>query len=132
MPDKATLKQRIIFIDDGSPEETVHYQESLCTSPDYHHMFICLNTTDRGYTRAVVLGVNHGASLHPVSDAIVLLNSDTIVTSDWLLMLYGTLVNSKNDKVKMVGPLSMQRVINLFPYFEKRTGALTPSPWHKH
>ena len=105
-PDSNMLKQRIIFVDDGSPSETLVYEEHMCNK--YPAMIFCIATKSslRGYTRAVVLGTQYGAEHDEVSKAIVLLNSDTIVTEDWLLNLYKGLMYNQNEKVKIVGPLS--------------------------
>ena len=105
-PDSNILKQRIIFVDDGSPSETLVYEERMCNK--YPTMIFCIatNSSLRGYTRAVVLGTKYGAEQDEVSKAIVLLNSDTVVTEDWLLNLYKGLIYNKNEKVKIVGPLS--------------------------
>jgi GT2 family glycosyltransferase len=99
-PDRAVLKQRVIFVDDGSPSETLNYEKLLC---DNNPEFVCLETSVRGYTHAVVQGIEYGAG---VSEAIVLLNSDTVVTRRWLDRLYSSLMQNVNKQVMIVGPLS--------------------------
>ena len=106
-PDTGTLRQRIILINDGSKaNSTIEYQKSLCKSNP--SMFFCLFTdiSMRGHTKAVVKGINFGATLKPPSTAIVHLDVDTIVTENWLLHLYQGLMNSSDEKVSIVGPLS--------------------------
>jgi GT2 family glycosyltransferase/glycosyltransferase involved in cell wall biosynthesis len=100
-PNTEKLKQRVIFVDDGSPEETIQYTNSLCgKQPDD---FVCLATAkDKpGYTFAVNIGIEHGETF---SDAVVLLNSDTIVTGGWLEDLYAGLYS--DPKIMIVSPLS--------------------------
>ena len=101
-PDDAILRQRVIFVDDGSPIETQNYIAGLCNASSID--FICLATTQEqpGYTFAVNMGVSFGRNY---SEAIVLLNSDTIVTDGWLIKLYRELFE-RDPKVRIVGPLS--------------------------
>jgi GT2 family glycosyltransferase/glycosyltransferase involved in cell wall biosynthesis len=105
-PNSAILTQRILFVDDGSPPDTIVYENAMCEQ--YPDTIFCLSTnlSLRGYTLAVVLGTNYGARQKQVSKAIVLLNSDTIVTENWLINLFLALMNNPNDKVKIVGPVS--------------------------
>jgi GT2 family glycosyltransferase len=99
------LQQRIVFVDDGSPMETLQYVRELCqTIPT---TFFCTKThgIEVGYTWAVEKGINHivNEGLRE-SFAVVLLNSDTIVTEGWLAELYYALI--ANKKTMIVGPLS--------------------------
>ena len=103
------LDQRIVFVDDGSPMDTIAYQHSLCDSHALFEagMFFCTNTTgkEKGYTWAVQKGIRHLTSIgHVESVSVVLLNSDTIVTDGWLTKLYTSL--TKNPSTMIVGPLS--------------------------
>mmetsp|Transcript_23149 Transcript_23149/g.39177 ORF Transcript_23149/g.39177 Transcript_23149/m.39177 type:complete len:824 (-) Transcript_23149:349-2820(-) len=99
------IQQRIVFVDDGSPQETLQYQRNLCQS--IPSTFFCTKTRgqETGYTWAVEKGMNHvvDAGLKE-SYAVVLLNSDTIVTDGWLAELYYALI--ANNKTMIVGPLS--------------------------
>jgi GT2 family glycosyltransferase len=99
------LHQRIVFVDDGSPTPTIQYQKQLCVSAPM--TFFCTKThgVEVGYTWAVQKGMHHivNAGLKE-SYAIVLLNSDTIVTDGWLAELYYALIS--NNKTMIVGPLS--------------------------
>ena len=89
-------RHRIILVDDGSSPETarlvVKYVSKLGCS--YIH-----NGEARGYTRAANQGI--AASSAPF---VVLLNSDTIVTSGWLEKLIDCALSAPN--VACVGPLS--------------------------
>ena len=105
-PDMEVLRQRIVLVDDGSSDTTLAYEKRLCENNPF--TFVCLATESdsRGNTKAAVKGINFGAESNIISSVIVLLNSDTIVTSDWLLPLYNGLVLNSNKKVMIVGPLS--------------------------
>ena len=99
------LQQRIIFVDDGGPLDTVQYIRSLC-----HNVpatFFCTKTHGQevGYTWAVEKGIHHVVDQGlRESFAVVLLNSDTIVTEGWIAELYYALI--ANNKTMIVGPLS--------------------------
>lgn len=107
-PSKLLLQQRIVLVDDGSPAQTLAYERELCSqrrsSPVEFH---CLETeTDsRGYTFAINKGIQYSLARSNLKiDAILLLNSDVIVTFGWLTKLYQSLYS--NDKVMLVGPVS--------------------------
>jgi GT2 family glycosyltransferase len=98
--------QRIILVDDGSPEETQAYTHSICLQDP--SIFYCINTDEnhRGYTYAIETGIEYSAHIdNIVSSVIVLLNSDTIVTKDWLVNLHTGLLRS-GPKAMIAGPLS--------------------------
>jgi len=141
-PQPSILRQRVIFIDDGSPRSTVRFLSDLCRR--YPEDFLCLKTkpTLRGYTRAINMGIqvgsgyepgtgeqNHSiassvgktASTHRIeggkvyvkSEAVVLLNSDTVVTRDWLESLFSVISTndttntlSASKPIALVGPIS--------------------------
>ena len=99
------LQQRIIFVDDGSPQDTQQYEQNMCQL--YKDMFFCTNTTnkEKGYTWAVMKGIRLlGRRGYVESVAVVLLNSDTIVTNGWLVTLYHSL--NKDPSTMIAGPLS--------------------------
>ena len=134
-PDSAVLQQRIIFVDDGSPIDTVSYENNMCSLMP--SVFKCLSTPGnaRGYTRAVVKGINFGTTLTPLSKVIVLLNSDTITTEHWLDRLYEGLMFNKNHKVKIVGPLSNAASYQSIPYqrtYNSKDWATNPLPVGLH
>ena len=116
-PDPRVLQQRIIFVDDGSPSVTLLYELELC-----HHepnTFFCTRTNDneKGYTWAVEKGMHFVVTKgHEESHAIVLLNSDTIVTEGWLVSMFETLVSKKN--LMIVGPLSNAATWQSVPYLD--------------
>mmetsp|Transcript_37350 Transcript_37350/g.69580 ORF Transcript_37350/g.69580 Transcript_37350/m.69580 type:complete len:731 (-) Transcript_37350:271-2463(-) len=108
------LQQRVIFVDDGSPAVTLTYEHELCRAKP--ETFFCTETSgrERGYTWAVEKGMHHVASKgHVESSAIVLLNSDTIVTDGWLTSMYDTLISKKD--LMIVGPLSNAAVWQSVP-----------------
>ena len=127
-PDDNVIHQRIVFVDDGSSATTLKYEKELCNSNPL--MFICLetNATSRGYTRAIVKGINFGADAYITSSVLVLLNSDTIVTSQWLQSLYNGLMLNSNPKVMIVGPLSNAASYQSVPSQIERSGGWSTNP----
>ncbi|MFY9610388.1 MAG: class I SAM-dependent methyltransferase [Blastocatellia bacterium] len=86
----------LIVIDDGSNEETCEY---LVNFADSHHATLIRNEAARGYTFAANQGLrrSHG-------DYVVLLNSDTVVTADWLDRMIAC--GESDPRIGLVGPLS--------------------------
>eukprot|EP00602_Paraphysomonas_sp_CaronLab_P009927 CAMPEP_0185036334 /NCGR_PEP_ID=MMETSP1103-20130426/29160_1 /TAXON_ID=36769 /ORGANISM="Paraphysomonas bandaiensis, Strain Caron Lab Isolate" /LENGTH=638 /DNA_ID=CAMNT_0027573841 /DNA_START=310 /DNA_END=2226 /DNA_ORIENTATION=- len=69
--------------------------------------FQCLQTTEfrRGYTHAVQKGIDFALSYTGKNpSAVVLLNSDIVVTNGWLESLYSVLMSQ--NRIMMVGPIS--------------------------
>ena len=105
-PNREILEQRVIFVDDGSPSDTVSFMEGLCKSKPT--LFLCESTVSKqsGYTYAVNAGIQLAERLgKPPSDSIVLLNSDTMVTENWLVELHEALFGS-DPNIALVGPVS--------------------------
>ncbi len=86
----------LILIDDGSQEETHKYLLDFANS---QAATLIRNETARGYTFAA----NQGLRLSKASYAI-LLNSDTIVTPDWLDRIVAC--GESDPRIGIVGPLS--------------------------
>ena len=96
------LKQHVVFVDDGSPQDTIIFEKQLC---DNQSMFTCLKSRPRGYTHAINMGIEKALKISKESnDAIVLLNSDVIVTRGWLMRMYDALVF--DNVTALVGPVS--------------------------
>lgn len=91
-----TPPYRLILVDDGSDVETAGYLREFA---DVHQATLLRSEVASGYTRAANRGIQ-------ASDAefLVLLNSDTILTPDWLDRLAAPLLS--DPKIGMVGPLS--------------------------
>lgn len=104
-PNRSFIRQRVTIVDDGSSEETLEYQRSLCKE---QIDFTCLSTSrdHRGYTVAIQTAIRDVISIHRnASSAIVLLNSDTVVTRHWLSKLHRGLFEV-DKRIMIVGPLS--------------------------
>ena len=88
---------RIIIVDDGSNKETRIKLKNI-TKKNKKILLLTLQKQS-GYSNALVFGIKNSKS-----QAFVALNSDTIVTKEWLYKLSNILMNSKS--IAMVGPLS--------------------------
>jgi GT2 family glycosyltransferase len=87
---------RLIIVDDGSNLETQEYLEQLITGQP---ALLIRNDTATGYTKAANSGMRASNA-----DLVVLLNSDTIVSANWLDRLVEC-ANSAQE-IGLVGPLS--------------------------
>lgn len=98
----------LIVIDDQSPEPELRtYLESLAA---HQRITLLTNAENLGF----VATVNHGMSLHPERD-VVLLNSDTTVANDWLDRLRRCAYS--DDWVATVTPFSNNATICSYPHF---------------
>ncbi|NJL61976.1 MAG: glycosyltransferase [Methylacidiphilales bacterium] len=86
----------IILVDDGSQEETRKYLSDFANSQG---VTLIRNETAKGYTFAA----NQGLKVSKANYAI-LLNSDTIVTPDWLDRIVAC--GESDPQIGIVGPLS--------------------------
>ena len=103
---EAIVRQKTIFVDDGSPTEVLKYEERLCKSdPLYYH---CAPTDNNitGFPFAVNRGINHAEELllswDPSvstldSDAFVVLRANSLVTDSWIRLLRDELFNPEHD-----------------------------------
>lgn len=91
-----TEPYELILVDDGSDEATKDYLAEFAAS----QRALCIrNETARGYTVAANTGLRAATG-----EAVVLLNSDTIVTSHWVDRLMQCA--ESDETIGMVGPLS--------------------------
>lgn len=98
-----SIKQKVLFVDDGSPKETITFEQQLCENQSA--TFMCLKNPSKGYTHAIKYGIETALSLSThFDDAIVLLNSDVTVTQGWLSTLYQALMH--DNETMIVGPVS--------------------------
>lgn len=88
---------RIIIVDDGSNKDTKIKLQNI-TKKNKKILLLTLQKQS-GYSNALAFGIKNSKS-----QAFVALNSDTIVTKEWLYKLSSILMNSKS--IAMVGPLS--------------------------
>lgn len=105
-----TIRQhdRLVIVDDGSGDET----RKLCqdfASEHPEHIHLIRRPQGSGFCRAANAGMRFSTA-----DMVVLLNSDTIVTGDWLDRLDGAL--SANWKVGVTSPLSNAGGWQTIPY----------------
>ena len=111
----------LILVNDGSQAETSEYLEGFAKS---HDAILILNREARGYTRAANQGLRHSKA-----EYVVLLNSDTIVSEEWLDRMCACM--ESDPTIGMVGPLSntasWQSIPELFE-FENEDWASNPLP----
>jgi ABC-type polysaccharide/polyol phosphate transport system ATPase subunit/GT2 family glycosyltransferase/glycosyltransferase involved in cell wall biosynthesis/uncharacterized coiled-coil protein SlyX len=86
----------LILVDDGSEPECHLYLEDFAKK---HQITLIRNEHARGYTFAANQGMQRSSA-----DFVVLLNSDTIVTMDWLDRMIACA--ESDDRIGLVGPLS--------------------------
>ena len=86
----------LILVDDGSDEDCLLYLENFAKN---HQAVLIRNEHARGYTFAANQGMQWSNA-----DYVVMLNSDTVVTSDWLDRLIACA--ESDAKIGLVGPLS--------------------------
>ena len=92
-----SFNARFIIINDGSDVETTEYLRKVVFTEK--NLLLVENHNNIGYTKTI----NRGMKL---SDAqyVLILNSDTIVTDNWLDKMINVMKN--NDKIGIIGPLS--------------------------
>jgi GT2 family glycosyltransferase/glycosyltransferase involved in cell wall biosynthesis len=93
---QTTLPYRLILVDDGSDEETAAYLNQAAAATG---AVLLRSEIATGYTYAANRGIRASSA-----EYIVLLNSDTIVTPDWLDRMLACL--QSDQKLGIVGPLS--------------------------
>ena len=91
-----TRPYNLILVDDGSEEKTAVYLNQYAS---LHDADLLRSENATGYTRAANRGLQFASA-----EYIVLLNSDTIVTPDWLDRMISCI--QSNNTIGMVGPLS--------------------------
>lgn len=116
-----TPPYRILLVDDGSDEATKAFLEKFQSE---NQSFVSLFRSDKptGYTFAANRGIK--ASTAPF---VVLINSDTIVTSQWLDRMLSCMKSEMG--IGVVGPLSNTASWQSVPYIEDNGDwALNPLP----
>lgn len=107
------LKVHIILVNDCSDQETTEFLRDFC---EQDSLFTLLeNPSNYGYTKSINRGIK--ASTAPF---IILLNSDTIVTKNWLMKMIQCM-NSK-ENIGIVGPLSNNALFQNVPFFQDKQG----------
>ncbi len=86
----------LIIVDDGSAEDT---REFLAGFAKNNEINLIRNEQALGYTFAANIGLRNSSG-----DYVVLLNSDTIVTADWLEKMVQC--GESDSKIGLIGPLS--------------------------
>jgi GT2 family glycosyltransferase/polysaccharide pyruvyl transferase WcaK-like protein len=106
-----TVPYKLHLINDGSDEATSAYLSEFASK---YGSLLLTNDSPVGYTKAANAGLrnSHG-------DFILLLNSDTVVSSRWLEKLLEC-ANS-NDKIGIVGPLSNAAAYQSVPFTKDKS-----------
>ena len=109
----------LILVDDGSDSQTRDY---LAEFAETHRATLLRNEAPRGYTKAANQGLGQSSA-----DYVVLLNSDTIVTPEWLDRLIACA--ESNPRIGIVGPLSNTASWQSIPEIEDQGDwAVNPLP----
>ncbi|MDK2122793.1 glycosyltransferase [Parachitinimonas caeni] len=104
-----TLPYRLILVDDGSQEDTAAYLKAFAFEQGAH---LIRHEAALGYTLAANRGMQATSGRY-----VVLLNSDTLVTPQWLERLVATA--EVHPVVGIVGPLSNTASWQSVPEFEQ-------------
>lgn len=91
-----SMPYSLTLIDDGSDSETEDYLRIFASS---RKVTVLRNDEPRGYTKAANQGLRESSA-----DYVVLLNSDTVVTPEWLDRVVACA--ESDPKIGLVGPLS--------------------------
>lgn len=114
--------QRLILINDGSNRETTQYLKSFCKEHAHsNNLVLCHNKKAMGYTKAV----NKGIKL-TTAEFIILLNSDTIVSKDWIEKLQHAA--DLRSSIGIVGPLSNAASYQSIPSNKGHAGQTAVNP----
>jgi 2-polyprenyl-3-methyl-5-hydroxy-6-metoxy-1,4-benzoquinol methylase/GT2 family glycosyltransferase/glycosyltransferase involved in cell wall biosynthesis len=92
----STAPYSLVLVNDGSNQETSDY---LCDFASSHGANLIKNDVAKGYTFAANQGMQQSKA-----DYVVLLNSDTIVSLDWLDRMVACMESDR--RIGVVGPLS--------------------------
>jgi GT2 family glycosyltransferase len=98
----------LIIVDDGSDAPTRDFLQQFVKNSQAR---LLRNTTARGYTYAANQGLKSSSALF-----VILLNSDTLVTPDWLDRM--VMCAQSDPQIGLVGPLSNKASWQSIPEFE--------------
>ncbi|MGG4090519.1 glycosyltransferase domain-containing protein [Paenibacillus lautus] len=112
-----TQKINVIIIDDGSDQTTKRYLEQY--TRQFHYTLI-RHDKPQGYTASANQGLKQSTSRY-----CVLLNSDTIVTGQWLERLTETMESDR--RIGIVGPLSNAASWQSIPHLDRSRNGLEPN-----
>lgn len=101
---------QLLVLNDCSPDGRLKYK--LQAMEKQYHFTLIENNENLGFVGTV----NKGMQLHPTRD-VVLLNSDTLVTDNWLDRLLAA--SQKNQNIASVTPFSNNATICSFPLFNE-------------
>lgn len=104
---------KIIIVDDGSEAQTKEYLEGL--SNEFSSIHLIRNDQAKRYTKAANIGVKASEA-----DWVILLNSDTIVTRNWIEKIVQKATFS--DKIGIIGPLSNAASYQSIPNIKGKDG----------
>ncbi|MFE0558224.1 glycosyltransferase [Paenibacillus sp. NPDC058910] len=114
--DKTTQEINAIIIDDGSDKPTRQYLEQRARRFDYK---LIRHDKAQGYTASANQGLKQSTSRY-----CVLLNSDTVVTDQWLERLTETMESDSRNGI--VGPLSNAASWQSIPHLDRSQNGLWP------
>ena len=106
-------QHKVILVDDGSEYATAKYLDSMATAGVNCELY--RNSSAQGYTKAANLGLSISSG-----ELVVLLNSDTIVTENWLEKLSDAVFSTPGAGI--VGPLSNAASYQSIPEYQGSRG----------
>lgn len=104
-----TYGYQCIIVDDGSNDDTKEYLQELSNQMNVK---LLRNDTSKGYTKSANMGLYASKA-----DYVVLLNSDTIVTRNWIEKMVK--VYECDNTVGIVGTLSNAAYFQSVPYWKE-------------
>jgi GT2 family glycosyltransferase len=110
---------RLIVIDDASDQAAAQMLDAL----ERRREFVLLrNRENLGYTRSINIGVHAATGV----DAVVVLNSDTVVTVGWLDRIKAAF--NANPKAGIIGPWSNAATYQSLPRVKDEAGQFSINP----
>jgi GT2 family glycosyltransferase len=114
------VRHSVILVDDGS--DTACHDELTRYANSSLHYTLIRNEQSRGYTRAANQGLRQSRA-----DVVVLLNSDAIVTRQWLDRLLEC--GSSDPRIGIVGPLSNAAAYQSIPKLFEENDVWSQNPF---
>lgn len=120
---------RLVVIDDASEKPTADLLDAMAERREFT---LIRNPKNLGYTKSINIGIRNIGG----AEAAVILNSDTVVTADWLKRIRHAF--NANPRVGIVGPWSNAATYQSVPAVKDGTGqfainaipkAMTPDDW---
>ena len=117
--EKTDVMYQLVIINDGDDKRTAEMLDAFDSL--YPHVSLITNETNQGYTKSVNIGLKNS-----FSDWVVILNSDTIVTENWLSKLLNCALS--DSKAGMIGAMSNAASWQSLPKIHDESGDWNLNP----